>query len=81
MIDNKKPFIVDEELHNLLVTLIDTKKTYADLCKRIRSQGIELDLCLEKDYNVCLRDLISEPSNIVFELIYHNIRKEVKNGK
>ena len=47
MINNniEPKFVIDEELHNLMVTLRDTKELYNRICARMRKQGVKLNKC------------------------------------
>lgn len=73
---NTEPkFIVDEELHNLMVTLRDTKEVYNRICARMRKQGVKLNKCNEEDYSSNIDEVISTVSCIISEQLYHDIQK------
>ena len=69
---NAEPkFVVDEELHNLMVTLRDTKEVY----NRMRKQGVKLHKCNEENYSSDIDEVISTVSCIISEQLYHDIQK------
>ena len=70
---NAEPkFVVDEELHNLMVTLRDTKEVYNRICARMRKQGVKLHKC---NYSSDIDEVISTVSCIISEQLYHDIQK------
>lgn len=73
-------FIVDEELHGLLVTLRDSKEVYIRICTRIRKQGVRLGEDEEKDYNQCIDELIDSASCIICGQLIHDISDIQKGG-
>lgn len=68
-------FVVDEELHNLMVTLRDTKEVYNRICARMRKQGVKLHKCNEENYSNDIDEVISTVSCIISEQLYHDIQK------
>ncbi|MGJ0891987.1 hypothetical protein ACR76B_22800 [Phocaeicola vulgatus] len=74
--DNAAPmFVVDEELHNLMVTLRDTKETYNHICAHMRKQGVKLNKHNESNYAKEIEELISTVSCLISEHLYHTIQK------
>ena len=74
--DNIEPaFVVDEELHGLMVTLRDTKTTYNRICARMRKQGVKLNKCNENNYSDEIDEVISTVSCLISEHLYHTIQK------
>lgn len=74
--DNTAPkFIVDEELHRLMVTLRDTKETYNHICARMRKQGVKLDKCDEDNYSNDIDDVVCSVSCLISEQLYHDIQE------
>lgn len=73
---NTEPkFVVDEELHNLLVTLRDTKEVYNRICARMRKQGVKLHKSNEEDYSSDIDGVISIVSCLISEQLYHDIQE------
>ncbi|WP_303206926.1 hypothetical protein [Bacteroides oleiciplenus] len=68
-------FIVDEELHNLMVTLRDTKNVYNSICTRMRKQGVKLHKCNEENYANDIDELIGTVSCVISEQLYHDIQE------
>lgn len=77
MINNniEPKFIVDEELHNLMVTLRDTKETYNRICARMRKQGVKLHKSNEENYANDIDELICVTSCLISEQLYHDIQE------
>lgn len=77
MNDNNKvtQFIVDEELHNLLITLRNTKEAYRRICVKMRREGVALGSHNEIDYNKDVDELICTASCIICEQLCHEIEK------
>lgn len=77
MIDNNATpkFVVDEELHDLVVTLRDTKEAYNRICVRMRKQGVKLHKCNEENYASDIDELISSVSCIISEQLYHDVQE------
>lgn len=74
--DNIEPaFVVDEELHGLMVTLRDTKATYNRICSRMRKQGVKLNKCNEDNYSDEIDEVIGSVSCLISEQLYHDIQK------
>ena len=75
---SEKQYIIDEELHNLLVVLRDSKETYYNICSRMRSQGVEIIDGTEEFYKKSVDELISfASSSIVNQKLIHDIKKGV----
>lgn len=68
-------FVVDEELHSLMVTLRDTKEVYNRICARMRKQGVKLHKCNEEAYSSDIDEVISTVSCIISEQLYHDIQE------
>lgn len=68
-------FVVDEELHNLMVNLRNTKETYNRICARMRKQGVKLHRCNEENYANDIDELIGIVSCIISEQLCHNIQE------
>ena len=77
MINNniEPKFVVDEELHNLMVTLRDTKETYNRICARMRKQGVKLHKSNEENYANDIDELICVTSWLISEQLYHDIQE------
>ena len=73
---NAEPkFVVDEELHNMMVTLRDTKEVDNRICARMRKQGVKLHKCNEENYSSDIDEVISTVSCIISEQLYHDIQE------
>lgn len=70
-------FVVNEELHNLMVTLRDTKEVYNRICVRMRKQGVKLHKCNEENYAGDIDEVIATVSCLIAEQLYHDIKSEV----
>ena len=78
MMDDKtlnKQYLVDEELHNLLTTLRDLKETHANICKRLRAQGVRVSKTHETYFDKQIDDLSRFTSSIISAELIHNVQK------
>lgn len=73
--DIEPKFVVDEELHNLMATLRDTKEVYNRICARMRKQGVKLHKSNEEDYSNDIDEVISTVSCLISEQLYHDIQE------